>query len=159
MDMNERQIILSVLENLREDLVYARLQNGSFVFDVADLRQYIFELIGRIRRSAVVINYLYGKDDGHGQDMRKSSGPNYAKHLLTYYRWKAKYGGMESGDAKKMKQLEDENRKLKHVVAKLTLDNRALKDVLKELAAQRMRFGYRRLTAMVLQEGSPANHQ
>jgi hypothetical protein len=34
---------------------------------------------------------------------------------------------MESGDAKKMKQLEDENRKLKHVVAELTLDNRALK--------------------------------
>jgi hypothetical protein len=38
--------------------------------------------------------------------------------------------GMEIGDAKKMKQLEDENRKLKHVVAELTLDNRALKDVL-----------------------------
>jgi putative transposase len=37
---------------------------------------------------------------------------------------------MESGDAKRMKQLEDENRKLKHVVADLTLDNRALKDVL-----------------------------
>ena len=37
---------------------------------------------------------------------------------------------MESGDAKKMKQLEDENRKLKHVVAELTLDNRVLKDVL-----------------------------
>ena len=37
---------------------------------------------------------------------------------------------MEIGDAKKMKQLEDENRKLKHVVAELTLDNRALKDVL-----------------------------
>jgi|GraSoiStandDraft_51_1057287.scaffolds.fasta_scaffold56033_1 hypothetical protein len=37
---------------------------------------------------------------------------------------------MESGDAKKLKQLEDENRKLKHVVAELTLDNRALKDVL-----------------------------
>ena len=48
----------------------------------------------------------------------------------TYYRWKAKYGGMESGEAKRLKQLEDENRKLKHVVAELTLDNRALKDVL-----------------------------
>ena len=51
-----------------------------------------------------------------------------SKHTL--YAWKAKYGGMESGDAKKMKQLEDENRKLKHVVAEVTLDNRALKDVL-----------------------------
>jgi putative transposase len=48
----------------------------------------------------------------------------------TFYRWKAKYGGLESSDAKKLKQLEDENRKLKHVVAELTLDNRALKDVL-----------------------------
>src|SRR5258708_28531112 len=46
----------------------------------------------------------------------------------TYYRWKAKYGGMDSGEAKKLKQLEEENRKLKHVVADLTLDNRALKD-------------------------------
>ena len=45
-------------------------------------------------------------------------------------RWKAKYGGMDSGEAKRLKQLEDENRKLKHVVADLTLDNRALKDVL-----------------------------
>ena len=48
----------------------------------------------------------------------------------TYYRWKTKYGGMDSGDAKKLKQLEDENRRLKHVVAELTLDNQALKDVL-----------------------------
>jgi len=48
----------------------------------------------------------------------------------TFYRWKAKYGGLDSGDAKKLKQLEEENRKLKHVVAELTLDNRALKDVL-----------------------------
>ena len=48
----------------------------------------------------------------------------------TYYRWKARYGGMDSGEAKKLKHLEDENRKLKHVVADLTLDNRALKDVL-----------------------------
>ena len=47
----------------------------------------------------------------------------------TYYRWKAKYGGMDSSEAKRLKQLEDENRKLKHVVAELTLDNRALKDV------------------------------
>ena len=48
----------------------------------------------------------------------------------TLYRWKAKFGGMEVSDAKKLRQLEEENRKLKHVVAELTLDNRALKDVL-----------------------------
>ncbi len=48
----------------------------------------------------------------------------------TYYRWKAKYGGMESADVKNLRQLEEENRKLKRVMAELTLDNRALKDVL-----------------------------
>jgi putative transposase len=48
----------------------------------------------------------------------------------TLYRWKAKYGSLDVSDAKKLKQLEEENRKLKHVVAELTLDNRALKDVL-----------------------------
>jgi putative transposase len=47
----------------------------------------------------------------------------------TYYRWKAKYGGMEVSDAKKLKALEDENRRLKHLVADLTLDNQALKAV------------------------------
>lgn len=50
--------------------------------------------------------------------------------VQTLYRWKAKYGGLEASDAKRLKQLEEENRKLKHVVAELTLDNRALQDVL-----------------------------
>ena len=48
----------------------------------------------------------------------------------TFYRWKAKYGGMEVSDAQRLKQLEDENRRLKHLVADLTLDNQALKVVL-----------------------------
>ena len=47
----------------------------------------------------------------------------------TYYRWKAKYGGMESGDAKKMKQLEDENKRLKQIVADLSLDKAMLQAV------------------------------
>ena len=48
----------------------------------------------------------------------------------TFYRWKAKYGGMDVSEAKRLKQLEDENRRLKQVVADLTLDNQALKTVL-----------------------------
>ena len=48
----------------------------------------------------------------------------------TFYRWKAKYGGLDVGDAQKMKALEDENRRLKRLVADLALDNAALKDVL-----------------------------
>ena len=48
----------------------------------------------------------------------------------TYYNWKAKYGGMTASDVKKLRQLEDENRRLKHIVADLTLDNQALKAVI-----------------------------
>ena len=48
----------------------------------------------------------------------------------TYYRWKAKFGGMEVSEAKRLRELESENRKLKQVVAELTLDNRALRGVL-----------------------------
>ena len=48
----------------------------------------------------------------------------------TIYRWKAKYGGMTVSDAQRLRQLEDENRRLKHLVADLTLDNQALKAVL-----------------------------
>ena len=48
----------------------------------------------------------------------------------TYYNWKTKYGGMTTSDIKKLRQLEDENRRLKHLVADLTLDNQALKAVI-----------------------------
>ena len=48
----------------------------------------------------------------------------------TFYRWRRKYGGLEATDAKRLKQLEDENRKLKRLVADLSLDKEALKDAL-----------------------------
>ena len=48
----------------------------------------------------------------------------------TYYRWKSKYGGMSVSDAKRLKQLEAENRRLKKLVADLSLDVQALKEVL-----------------------------
>lgn len=74
MYMNERQVALSVLEGLREDLTYAHLNNGSRILDVADLRQYIYEQIGRIRTTAHLANVLYGK--GHGHDIAKGNGHN-----------------------------------------------------------------------------------
>ena len=48
----------------------------------------------------------------------------------TFYRWKAKFGGMEISDAKRLRGLEDENRRLKHIVADQALDIAALKGVL-----------------------------
>ena len=48
----------------------------------------------------------------------------------TFYAWKAKFGGLEASDAKRLKGLEDENTKLKRLLAEAMLDNVALKDLL-----------------------------
>ena len=48
---------------------------------------------------------------------------------VTFYNWRSKYGGMEVSDAKRLKHLEDENRKLKQMLADAMLDNKVLKDV------------------------------
>jgi putative transposase len=47
----------------------------------------------------------------------------------TLERWRAQYGGMKSEEAKRLKQLEDENKRLKHLVADLSLDNQMLKHI------------------------------
>ena len=47
----------------------------------------------------------------------------------TFYKWKAKFGGMDVSDAKRLKALEDENAKLKKLLAETMLDNAILKDV------------------------------
>jgi putative transposase len=47
----------------------------------------------------------------------------------TYYRWKAKYGGLELSDVQRLRQLEDENRRLKPIVAEQTLDLQAMRAV------------------------------
>jgi putative transposase len=48
----------------------------------------------------------------------------------SFYRWKAKYGGMEVSEARRLRELEAENGKLKRLLAEAHLDNAALKDVL-----------------------------
>ena len=50
----------------------------------------------------------------------------------TYYNWKSKYGGMEAADIRRLKDLEEENRRLKQMYADLSLENRALKDVIEK---------------------------
>ena len=81
MDTNQRQVALSLLESLREDLMYARLNNGGRVLDVADLRQYIYEQIARIRTNAFVMDGLYDSDNGNRQNINKSNGHNGEGHL------------------------------------------------------------------------------
>lgn len=50
----------------------------------------------------------------------------------TLYRWRAKYGGMELSQVRRLKELEEENRKLKQMYADLALDNQILRDVIEK---------------------------
>lgn len=54
------------------------------------------------------------------------------KHAIsdvTFYKWRSKFGGLEVSEARRLRALEEENRRLKHIVAEQALDLRALKDV------------------------------
>jgi len=48
----------------------------------------------------------------------------------TYYQWKSKYGGMDASDIRRLRELEEENRRLKAMYAELSLEHRTLKEVL-----------------------------
>jgi len=48
----------------------------------------------------------------------------------TYYKWKSKYGGLEVSDVRRLRELETENSQLKRMYAELSLENRALKDLI-----------------------------
>jgi putative transposase len=54
----------------------------------------------------------------------------HAVTQTTFYRWRSKYGGLEVSDAQELNRLLDENRRLKQLVADLSLDNQILKSVL-----------------------------
>ena len=56
----------------------------------------------------------------------------YGISAATFYRWKSKYGGMDLAEVKRLKAIEEENRRLKQLVAEQALDIQALKAVLRE---------------------------
>jgi putative transposase len=66
------------------------------------------------------------------QEAGRSTADVCRKHGVsgaTFYKWKSKFGGMDVSDAKRLKALEDENAKLKKLLAETMLDNAILKDV------------------------------
>ena len=73
-----------------------------------------------------IIGALQQLDGGvPAKDVARDLGVN----AQTLYRWRKKFGGMDVSDARRLKQLEEENRRLKRLVADLTLDKQVLKDL------------------------------
>lgn len=78
------------------------------------------EIVRKLRDADAMLNA--GKDVGAVLQALEISE-------ATYLRWRNQYGGMKSEEAKRLKLLEEENKRLKELVAELTLDNRMLKHV------------------------------
>jgi putative transposase len=57
---------------------------------------------------------------------------DYGISNATFYKWRSKYGGMDVSDAKRLKQLEDENRRLKKLLADTMLDKQILQDIVEK---------------------------
>lgn len=76
-----------------------------------------------------IVNALKEHESGkRAEDICRALGIN----RNTFYNWKKKYGGMETQDLKRLKELEEENRRLKQMYADLSLDHRILKDIIEK---------------------------
>jgi len=79
------------------------------------------QIIMKLREAEVLL--------GQGKNVKEASRVLEISEQ-TYYRWRKEYGGLNTTQAKKLKELEKENARLKHLVADLSLDNAILKEVL-----------------------------
>ena len=78
---------------------------------------------------AQIVSILHQQEAGKSvKDISREHGISDA----TFYNWKAKYGGMQVSDVRRMKDIEEENSRLKRIVANLTLENDAIKTVLEK---------------------------
>ncbi len=76
-----------------------------------------------------IVSILHQQEAGKQvKDIAREHGISDA----TFYNWKAKYGGMQISEVKRIKELEEENSRLKRIVANLTLENDAVKHVLEK---------------------------
>ena len=93
-----------------------------------------FNLNGSIMKKkrfteAQIVSILHQQEVGKSvKDISRENGISDA----TFYNWKAKYGGMQVSDVKRMKDIEEENSRLKRIVANLVLENDAIKTVLEK---------------------------
>ena len=81
----------------------------------------------------IEIHGVADSSDPEGSRCRDTVSEIWRKHGIssaTYYKWKAKYGGLDMAELKRVKELEAENAKLKRMYADLALENQAIKAVL-----------------------------
>ena len=72
------------------------------------------------------------KEGENGRQVKDIFG-EHGISTACFYQWKSKYGGLEASDLKRIKELEDENNRLKKMYADIALENRAVKDLLGKL--------------------------
>ena len=91
------------------------------------------EEVNRCKKQGIIINtFMLASDYGLVNFVQKVT-ELCRKHGIsdaTFYTWRSKYGGLEVSEMRRLRQLEEENRRLKGIVADQALDIRALKDVL-----------------------------
>ena len=76
-----------------------------------------------------IVNILKEAEAGVSlEDLIRQHGVSKA----SFYKWKAKYSGMSVSDLKRLKELEEENRRLKHMYANLSLEHEVLKDIIEK---------------------------
>ena len=68
--------------------------------------------------------------EGEAGDSVKEVCRRHGVSSATYYKWKSKYGGLQPSELKRMKELEQENSRLKQLYAETALENKALKDLI-----------------------------
>ena len=90
------------------------------VFDMARKKHTAEEIITKLREADVLL--------ARGQSMLEVCR-QLAISDQTYYKWRKEYGGMHVDQAKRLKQLEQENNRLRRAIADLTIDNAILKEV------------------------------
>lgn len=84
-----------------------------------------------MRRSRFTVEQIIGflKENAAGASVR-SLWRKHGFSEVIFYRWKAKYSGMEVSEARRLRELEEQNRQLKQIVGDLTLDKQALRELL-----------------------------
>jgi len=82
--------------------------------------------------------YFGNQPEGKFKNLQDAIYPTYKPHLSdklsfsTYYKWKSKYGGLDESQLRRLKELEEENRRLKRMYADLSLDHMILKDIIEK---------------------------